>query len=135
MNVALGGTLEPNVHSSGYNDHREIESDDFNEKYAPSHSVVVQERGVFANWLNESSEFAADTSTLEVNSLHNQGVKSLAANLSIEAKALDGLVEAFSIPDHKYFIGVQWHPEWNAIHNSFSRLLFRKFIMAASNNN
>ncbi|CAH0539667.1 gamma-glutamyl-gamma-aminobutyrate hydrolase family protein [Vibrio marisflavi] len=135
MNVALGGTLEPCVHEAGYNDHRENPTEDMSEKYSASHSVIVQEKGIFASWLSDSKEFDNNDCLVEVNSLHNQGIKHLASNLSIEAKAFDGLVEAFSLPDHKYFIGVQWHPEWNPIHNSFSQLLFKKFIMAASNNN
>lgn len=39
----------------------------------------------------------------EVNTLHNQGVDQLAPELQVEAKAPDGLVEAFSLPQHKFF--------------------------------
>ncbi|KOO09972.1 glutamine amidotransferase, partial [Vibrio xuii] len=37
MNVALGGTLNPAVHDAGFNDHREAQVEDFEEKYAPAH--------------------------------------------------------------------------------------------------
>jgi putative glutamine amidotransferase len=50
----------------------------------------------------------------------------------VEAKAPDGLIEAFSLPGQKYFVGVQWHPEWEAKHNHFSQILFKEFIMSAS---
>ncbi|GAL31006.1 gamma-glutamyl-GABA hydrolase [Vibrio variabilis] len=130
MNVALGGSLDPAVHESGYQDHRESESKDFTEKYAPAHPVFVEGDGVFKEWLvNARWE---DTSKFEVNTLHNQGVKQLGSVLKVEAKAPDGLIEAFSLPGQKYFVGVQWHPEWEAKNNHFSQILFKEFIMSAS---
>ncbi|MCL9781283.1 gamma-glutamyl-gamma-aminobutyrate hydrolase family protein [Vibrio sp. S4M6] len=130
MNVALGGTLNPFLLQTGYEGHGEADSNDFSEVYAPSHSVWVEKQGLFSQWLEDTN---LDSTRIEVNSLHDQGIERLAPGLLVEAKASDGLVEAFSLPDQKYFIGVQWHPEWNAIHNSFSQLLFRHFMMAASN--
>jgi putative glutamine amidotransferase len=130
MNVALGGSLDPAVHESGYDDHRENPSKDFAEKYSPAHPVVVEKEGVFAKWL--SQEQWQNQQSFEVNTLHNQGVKQLAPTLKVEARAPDGLIEAFSLPNHKYFVGVQWHPEWQAKHNHFSQVLFKEFIMSAS---
>ena len=47
-----------------------------------------------------------------VNSLHQQGVKDLAARLTAEAHAPDGLIEAFRVTDAQTFAyAVQWHPE------------------------
>lgn len=130
MNVALGGTLNPAVHESGFNDHREAPVDDFEQKYAPAHAVLVQKESLFEQWLVENNW--ENTSFFEVNTLHNQGVDQLAPVLQIEAKAPDGLVEAFSLVGQKYFVGVQWHPEWKAKTNHFSQILFKEFIMAAS---
>ncbi len=130
MNVALGGTLNPTVHESGFNDHREAPVDDFEQKYAPAHAVLVQKESLFEQWLVENNW--ENTSFFEVNTLHNQGVDRLAPQLRVEAKAPDGLVEAFSLAGQKYFVGVQWHPEWKAKTNHFSQILFKEFIMAAS---
>ncbi|MGF1773275.1 gamma-glutamyl-gamma-aminobutyrate hydrolase family protein [Vibrio wakamikoensis] len=130
MNVALGGSLDPAVHESGYQDHRENESKDFAEKYAPAHPVFVEGDGVFKQWLANAKW--EDTSKFDVNTLHNQGIKQLGSVLKVEAKAPDGLIEAFSLPGQKYFVGVQWHPEWEAKHNHFSQILFKEFIMSAS---
>lgn len=130
MNVALGGTLNPAVHDSGFNDHRERLVEDFEEKYAPTHAVIVEKQGLFEQWLLEQkSEFRP---FFEVNTLHDQGVEHLAKSLHVEASAPDGLVEAFSLPEHKFFVGVQWHPEWKAKTNQFSQILFKEFMMAAS---
>ncbi|WP_373938860.1 gamma-glutamyl-gamma-aminobutyrate hydrolase family protein [Vibrio kanaloae] len=130
MNVALGGSLNPAVHDSGFNDHRESEVEDFEEKYAPSHAVLVQKQSLFEKWLTENHW--ENTTFFEVNTLHNQGVDQLAPQLTVEAKAPDGLVEAFSLPGQKFFVGVQWHPEWKAKTNHFSQILFKEFMMAAS---
>lgn len=130
MNVALGGSLNPAVHESGFNDHRESPVEDFEQKYAPAHAVLVQKESLFEQWLTENQW--QNTSLFEVNTLHNQGVDQLAPQLKIEAKAPDGLVEAFSLPGQKFFVGVQWHPEWQAKTNHFSQILFKEFMMAAS---
>ena len=64
----------------------------------------------------------------EVNSLHGQGVKTLARGLRVEAVAPDGLVEAFSMPGAAGFnLCVQWHPEWQAVDNPVSVQLFQAF--------
>jgi len=48
-----------------------------------------------------------------VNSVHGQGVNRLADGLRVEARAPDGLIEAFSLPSAPGFnLSVQWHPEW-----------------------
>ncbi|MGI9894675.1 gamma-glutamyl-gamma-aminobutyrate hydrolase family protein [Vibrio natriegens] len=130
MNVALGGTLNPAVHDSGFNDHREAPVDDFEQKYASAHAVLVQKESLFEQWLVENHW--ENTTFFEVNTLHNQGVDQLAPQLKVEAKAPDGLIEAFSLAGQKYFVGVQWHPEWKAKTNHFSQILFKEFIMAAS---
>ena len=43
------------------------------------------------------SSACSATATIEVNSVHGQGVKRLAPGLRVEARAPDGLVEAFSV--------------------------------------
>jgi len=74
----------------------------------------------------------ADADQINVNSLHWQGVRTLAAPLDVEATAPDGLIEAFSVRDSKRFaVGVQWHPEWKLLNNDFSRALFAAFGQAA----
>ena len=70
----------------------------------------------------------AGTERLQVNSLHWQGVQELGKGLSVEARAPDGLIEAFRVADAKSFaLGLQWHPEWRFAENPFSRALFAAF--------
>jgi putative glutamine amidotransferase len=63
-----------------------------------------------------------------VKSLHHQGVRDLGPDLAVEARADDGLIEAFRVPQAQRFaLAVQWHPEWKAADNEFSRALFAEF--------
>ena len=65
---------------------------------------------------------------IPVNSLHGQGVNSIAPCLTVEAVAEDGLVEAFTVSDSPGFtLAVQWHPEWRIQHNPYSMKMFGAF--------
>ena len=67
-------------------------------------------------------------SEIMVNSLHGQGVHKLAPGLVAEARADDGLVEAYRVADASGFtLAVQWHPEWRFTENPDAITLFRAF--------
>lgn len=66
---------------------------------------------------------------VEIVSAHRQGVKTLGSNLVVEARAPDGLVEAFAADDEGRVCGVQWHPE--RLHNDLDRALFENLIKLA----
>ena len=69
--------------------------------------------------------YQAGRESIEVNSLHTQGVDKLADSLEIEGIAKDETVEAISLKDYKgYFYGVQWHPETSSTSDDFSKKLF-----------
>lgn len=67
----------------------------------------------------------------EVNTLHNQGVDQLAPQLQVEAKAPDGLVEAFSLPQQNFSLACSGTQNGKQ-NNHFSQILFNEFMMAAS---
>jgi putative glutamine amidotransferase len=121
INVALGGSLLQAVHEEpGRLDHRADPDGDPDEQYGPSHPIEVVPGGELERILG--------TGPLQVNSLHGQAIDRLAPGLQVEARALDGTVEAVHISAHPGFaLAVQWHPEWKAMHNPASRLLFRAF--------
>ena len=61
---------------------------------------------------------------MTVNSVHYQGIATLAPELRIEALAPDGVIEAASAElSGSLILGVQWHPEWNT-HDPASRRIF-----------
>lgn len=69
---------------------------------------------------------------LKVNSLHHQGLKDIAPELSITGYAPDGLVEAVELSSHPFGLAVQWHPEWLTDQQP-TRNLFKAFVDAAKN--
>ncbi len=125
MNVAFGGTLHQKVHEvEGFGDHRDDESDPLEVQYGPAHEVILEPGGLL--------RAMAGTDRLQVNSLHAQGIAQLAPGLAVEARAPDGLVEAFRVAGAAQFaVAVQWHPEWQVMSNPFSRALFAAFGSAS----
>jgi putative glutamine amidotransferase len=121
MNVAFGGTLLQRVHETpGHLDHRDDESAELDVQYGPAHEVRLEPGGVLSK--------LAGADQIQVNSLHWQGVERLGQDLIVEARAPDGLIEAFQVRNAPRFaLAVQWHPEWQAMSNSFSRALFAAF--------
>ncbi len=68
--------------------------------------------------------------TLQVNSLHHQGIRSVAPSLQATGFAPDGLVEAVELPGHPFALGIQWHPEWLPKSDPM-QAIFRGFVAAA----
>ncbi len=121
MNVAYGGTLYQRLHEvPGHLDHRDDESLPLDEQYGPAHEVLLEAGGLLRK--------IAGRDRLQVNSLHWQGVRALGGDLLVEARAPDGVIEAFRVADSPSFaLGLQWHPEWQFAENPFSRALFAAF--------
>ena len=120
MNVAYGGTLHQRLHEVGFSDHREDESTPLDVQYGPAHEVLLEPGGLLRDM--------AGTDRLLVNSLHWQGVATLGRGLETEARAPDGVVEAFRVQGSTSFaLGLQWHPEWQFEKNPFSSALFAAF--------
>jgi len=125
MNVAMGGTLHQRLHEvAGLDDHREDKEQPLEVQYGPAHEVVLEPGSLLRK--------LAGKDRIEVNSLHWQGVNRLGPDLAIEARAPDGLVEAFRVKSAQSFaLAVQWHPEWKVMSNPFSQALFAEFGKAA----
>ena len=120
-NVALGGSLHQAVQEmAGHLDHRAPPDEDAERQYGPAHEVEVLPGGMLSR--------IVDQTRFRVNSVHGQGVKRLAPDLRVEARAPDGLVEAFSHAKATGFnLCVQWHPEWQASRNPVSMQLAQAF--------
>jgi putative glutamine amidotransferase len=126
MNVAFGGTLHQKLHElPGNLDHRDDESQPLEVQYGPAHQVTLEPGGVLRS-------LAGGRECIEVNSLHSQGIDRLGTDLAVEARAPDGVIEAFRVPGAPSFaLAVQWHPEWQVMSNPFSRALFAAFGRAS----
>lgn len=124
VNVALGGTLYTDIldQAPGALDHSFQSPDILKERTQLVHPVAIERGSQAAKILDESS--------LQVNSLHHQGVKDLAPVLRASAFAPDGIVEAVELPGHPFGVAVQWHPEWLTDQEATLRL-FKAFVEAA----
>ncbi len=101
MNVALGGSLYGHLPAQhpGALEHRRLPD------YASFRHPVEVLPGA-------PLEPIVGTRAPMVSSAHHQGIERLAPGLEVAAKAADGLVEAIYLPGSRFFVGVQWHPEW-----------------------
>lgn len=116
LNVHLGGTLHQDLGDA----HREDLGLPRDRQYDPVHDVRLRPGGELYSLLGRS--------TIRVNSLHGQGIDLLAARLTAEGVAADGLVEAASVTGAPTLqLGVQWHPEWHVDSDEVSQILFRRF--------
>lgn len=121
INVALGGSLYQRVAElEDKLDHREPADKLLDEQFSIAHDVSLVRDGFLHSTFGQE--------TVSVNSLHEQGVRTLGENLIIEAVAPDGLIEAFRYDtDESLILGVQWHPEWHTVESAFYTSIFRAF--------
>ena len=117
LNVAFGGSLYQHIDG-----HRQ------EEKGAQNLRITKVLEGSFLHSLVGESE-------IKVNSFHHQAVKSVAPGFIASARAEDGTVEAIE-PERKtdrFFLAVQWHPEFFYSTDSAAEKIFKAFIEAAKN--
>jgi len=124
MNVALGGDLIADIPS---------QVDGGFEHFVTGNGAAKQAHQVVD--LAEDCGLAQlfGTSSLKVNSLHHQAVKTPAPGLRPVAWGEDGVVEALESEDSSWpLLAVQWHPENLVETESAARTLFDELIKAAS---
>ena len=118
INVALGGTLRRDTSASDdLIRHHAPDDVSFDVMFEHRHAVNLTDGGILAS--------AYAKSALDVNSVHYQGITKLADGLNVEARAPDGLVEAYSSrPNGAPLLAVQWHPEWGTENDPDSQTYF-----------
>ncbi len=100
INVALGGTLIPDLLSLGFNDHAQRNSQE------NRHAVTVVPHTML--------DVVTGKSEQTVNSVHHQAIDQLGRGLMVSAVSPDGVIEAaeWALKDRMPFLLlVQWHPE------------------------
>ena len=118
INVALGGTLRRDTSASdALIRHHAPDDVDFDAMFDHRHPVELADGGMLST--------AYAKGALDVNSVHFQGIGTLADGLAVEARAPDGLVEAYSArPNGAPLLAVQWHPEWGTENDADSQTYF-----------
>lgn len=102
MNVVNGGTLIQDIVSLRPSKVKHLMSQPYENKFA--HTIDIISGSLLENVFS--------CKQLLVNSIHHQAIDKLAANLEILALAEDNIIEAIVNPSLKFFVGVQWHPEY-----------------------
>ena len=128
MNVALGGTLCMDVPSLGAPEgmvqwrHTGVLND-------VVHPVVVEPATLLARCVGDA--LGADR-LIQVNSAHHCCVDRLGEGVALSARATDGVPECIEVPSRRFFLGVQWHPEytWRRVRSDFN--IWRAFVGAAA---
>jgi putative glutamine amidotransferase len=101
LNVALGGDLVQHIPDAvpGCLAHEQP-----NPRTEPGHSVDVL--------AGSRLHVIGGALRLEVNSAHHQAAGQVGRGVVVSGRAPDGVIEAIEVPERRFCIGVQWHPEY-----------------------
>ena len=119
VNVALGGTLCEHIPDT-------FGTAVAHQAHPPgrvSHDIEIGPGSRLATVLR--------TNRCSVQSHHHQAIRDVAPGLSVTARSNDGVIEAVEKTDHRWFIGIQWHPEVSAAENPVQQRLFDALVAAA----
>lgn len=114
MNVFAGGNLYGDIaHLRKLGTHKAT--------ILPRKSVTVETSSRLGGILGMES--------LRVNSLHHQAVKDLGRGLTVVAQDRDGITQGVEGDSPRFFVGVQWHPEYLQ-YQAHQQALFRALVAA-----
>lgn len=123
MNTAMGGTLYQDIPSQ-VKDRDVLKHSQSAPKWYPTHEVHIKKGSKV--WDSFGKEQAA------VNSFHHQAVKDIAPGFAATSSASDGIVESIEHENHRFAVGVQWHPELMWEKDEVYLALFREFVKQAA---
>jgi putative glutamine amidotransferase len=107
INVAFGGSLHQDLIGAGATGQSHV-APTYDEH---THALRIEPGSWFESLYSEF--LSADNATVQVNSIHHQGVKALGADLCVEAWSEDGIPECIRKRGDGFVVGVQWHPEFH----------------------
>ena len=113
LNVALGGTLVPDVPGHRHRD-----------PFALAHNIVWEGTGRLVGLMAQDCR--------QVNSTHHQAIDRVAPALRVAGRADDNVIEAAEKPGARFCVGVQFHPERLTDKVTACRRLFAALIEVAS---
>ncbi len=112
FNVIEGGTLWQDIpsqvpHAINHSDTR--------------HTVQIDPDSLLHSIVGETE--------VEIASFHHQGIARPAPTARVAAQASDGIIEAIEFDSDPFWLGVQWHPEWDP-ESPATQKLFAAFVAA-----
>jgi len=121
INVSLGGTLYQDITTqlpnAGKHELRTI-------KHRGGHPIEIHSGTRLRRILQHRA--------LVVNTSHHQAIKAVGRGLVVNATTKDGLIEGIESVNHRFVLGVQWHPEVSALKDRYQRRIFSSFIISAA---
>lgn len=108
-----------NIENNTYIDHKNTPGNEY------SHSISILDNTILKGILN--------TDTCKVNSRHNYHIGEVHEYI-ISSYSEDGIPEAIEMPNKKFVIGVQWHPELLIENDDNSKKLLNAFIESCKKN-
>jgi len=120
LNVACGGTLWQDIHVEGAT----TKPHDVPPRDAMVHGLDVEPDSLLARTMGATH--------VKVNSLHHQAIRDLGRGLRPVACSDDGLIEGVEMPDRRFVVGIQCHPEELARRERWAARLFEGLVAAAS---
>jgi putative glutamine amidotransferase len=120
LNVARGGTLYQDLAA------QRPDTDEHDMHRLPrdtrAHAVTVEHGSRLAE--------ALGVERMEVNSLHHQAAREPGRGVRFVARANDGVAEGMELPEYRFALAVQYHPEELFATDELSRRLFAAFARA-----
>ncbi|MEO8851364.1 MAG: gamma-glutamyl-gamma-aminobutyrate hydrolase family protein [Allobranchiibius sp.] len=113
VNVALGGDLVQDLSQSPGGEHRNF-----------VHTFDIDTGSALAQLIPGKE--------VTISCFHHQGLGRLGRGVRVDARAVDGTIEAIALEDQRgWFLGVQWHPEDTAATDPQQASVFTAFVAAA----
>jgi putative glutamine amidotransferase len=121
INVVLGGNLHHDIENELATDVNHTLNIDKKDFHHLTHRLELVPGSQLAAILGKQN--------IPTNSLHHQAINKVGKGLVVTARAEDGMVEAIELPDKRFVIGVQSHPEaLEAATERLWRKLFKAFV-------
>ena len=121
LNIAIGGDMYQDIYMQSQNNL--LQHTQFAPRSHTSHFVHVIEGSKLGD--------IVQVEKFKVNSFHHQAVRKIPTDFKASAIASDGIIEAFESMNHKFVMGLQWHPECLLSKNDHASIaIFETFILS-----
>lgn len=117
LNISLGGSVHQDLEEKGYENHS-------------LHNARRREGSHFVNLKKDNPLYdIVGEEKIWVNSYHHQGINKLGKGLKAVGFSEDEVIEAAYMPEKKFVLGLQWHPEY-MYDNEITKKIAKSFIEA-----
>lgn len=121
LNIALGGDMYQDLTAQKQTILQHAQKAP---RYHASHTITIVEDTLLHSIYQKGLS--------KVNSFHHQSVRNVVEPFRVSAVSRDGVIEAFESKEHRFVMGVQWHPEDMVKNDPDAYRLFGAFVDACS---